>query len=262
MLIGIGRHDLQLPDKRLDQLRTIRRRLGTPRQVRMTERNLERLRQFQDGYNQHSFARLAEQVYDELAGQAVTVRRALLATTAVAHAILTNAPMRLANLLELDFEQHFRQVSSGSRATFIVSVPGSEVKNGQALSFQLSVQVADMLRKYHDRYRPVLAGIQSTLVFPRRKGDLKEDVTLSQQLCSLIRKRTGIILNPHLYRHIVAYIYLRACPGDFETVRQLLGHTSIDTIRRFYADFDRFFAQTDLGCSRETGNEQAPRGGP
>jgi hypothetical protein len=31
-------------------------------------------------------------------------------------------------------------------------------------------------------------------------------------------------------------------PGDFETVRQLLGHTSIDTTRRFYADFDRFFA--------------------
>ena len=87
-----------------------------------------------------------------------------------------------------------------------------------------------MLRKYRDRYRPALAEAQgSTLLFPGRNGGHKHHVTLSQQLRFLVRKRTGIILNPHLYRHIAAYIYLRAHPGDFETFRQLLGHTSIDT---------------------------------
>jgi integrase len=245
MLIGIGRHHLQLPKKRLDQLRTIRRRLGPPRQVRMTERNLDRVQQFRDGRNRHAFYRLAEEVYAELAGQVVTVRRALLAATALAHAILTNAPMRFANLLDLDFERHFRELGNGPRATFRVSIPGSEVKNGQPHDFELSVPVAAMLRKYRDHYRPALAEAQgSTLLFPGRNGGHKHHVTLSQQLCSLVRKRTGIILNPHLYRHIAAYIYLRAHPGDFETVRQLLGHTSIDTTRRFYADFDRIFAQT------------------
>src|ERR1041385_8508756 len=112
----------------------------------MTERNLDRVQQFRDGRNRRAFYRLAEEVYAELAGQVVTVRRALLAATALAHAILTNAPMRFANLLDLDFERHFRQVSNGPRATFILSVAVSEMKNGQTLEFQLSVQVADILR--------------------------------------------------------------------------------------------------------------------
>jgi integrase len=244
MLIGIGKHHLQLPPARLDKLRLIRKRVGTPRQVRMTDNNLALLQQFRDGRNRRAFYSMAPDIFAEIRGKPVTKRTALLAQIAVAHAILTNAPMRFSNLLDLDFERHMRPKGTGPRATWIVSVPRDEVKNEQHLEFELSVATAAMLRLYRERYRPVLAEAQgSTLLFPGRKGGHKHHVTLAQQLCRMVRARTGIRLHPHLYRHIAAYIYLRAHPGDFETVRQLLGHTSIDTTRRFYADFDRSFAQ-------------------
>jgi integrase len=187
---------------------------------------------------------MAQDIFAEIKGKPITQRTALLAQVAIVHAILTNAPMRFSNLLDLDFERHFRPKGTGPRATWILSVPRDEVKNEQHLEFELSVETAAMLRLYRDRYRAVLVEARgSTLLFPGRKGGHKHHVTLSQQLCRTVRARTGIRLHPHLYRHIAAYIYLRAHPGDFETVRQLLGHTSIDTTRRFYADFDRFFAQ-------------------
>jgi integrase len=243
MLIGIGKHHLQLPPARLDQLRTICKRVGAPRQVRMTDRNLSLLQQLRDGRTRRAFYSMAETIFAEIKGKPVTKRTALLAQVAVVHAILTNAPMRFGNLLELDFEQHLRSIGSGPRATFQISIAASDVKNDQHLEFELTLQTAAMLCLYRDRYRPVLAEARgSTLLFPGRKGGHKHHVTLAQQLCRMVRTRTGIRLHPHLYRHIAAYIYLRAHPGDFETVRQLLGHTSIDTTRRFYADFDRFFA--------------------
>ena len=49
-------------------------------------------------------------------------------------------------------------------------------------------------------------------------------------------------MNPHLYRHIAAYFYLEAHPYDYETVRRLLGHRSIETTMMFYADLDRVMA--------------------
>ncbi|MBM4073226.1 MAG: site-specific integrase [Planctomycetes bacterium] len=53
-----------------------------------------------------------------------------------------------------------------------------------------------------------------------------------------IRKATleeaGLKMNPHLFRHAMAKIYLDRNPGDYETIRRLLGHKSIETTIRFY----------------------------
>ncbi len=49
-------------------------------------------------------------------------------------------------------------------------------------------------------------------------------------------------MNPHLYRHLAAFFYLQANPGDYETVRQLLGHKALSTTVMFYADFERYAA--------------------
>ena len=62
---------------------------------------------------------------------------------------------------------------------------------------------------------------------------------MSEQLCKAVKKHSGLTVNPHLYRHIAAYFYLQDHPADYETVRRLLGHTSIETTTMFYADFER-----------------------
>ena len=49
------------------------------------------------------------------------------------------------------------------------------------------------------------------------------------------RSRTGLEVHPHLFRHLAAKLHLEAHPGDYETVRRLLGHKKMDTTVGFYA---------------------------
>jgi len=48
-------------------------------------------------------------------------------------------------------------------------------------------------------------------------------------------------------RHLAAHLYLLANPGDYETVRRLLGHKNIETTIRFYEGLltDDAFARYD-----------------
>ncbi|GGH18924.1 hypothetical protein GCM10007036_21420 [Alsobacter metallidurans] len=46
-------------------------------------------------------------------------------------------------------------------------------------------------------------------------------------------------MNAHLFRHLAAYIFLRQHPGEFETVRVLLGHKSIRTTVSFYCAIEQ-----------------------
>jgi integrase len=49
-------------------------------------------------------------------------------------------------------------------------------------------------------------------------------------------------MTTHQFRHLAAKLYLDAHPGDYETVRQLLGHKTIQTTLRFYYELDKIFA--------------------
>ena len=53
-----------------------------------------------------------------------------------------------------------------------------------------------------------------------------------------LRKRAGIVMTPHQFRHLAAKIMLRHEPGSYETVRQNLGHKTLKTTIRFYAGED------------------------
>ena len=52
-----------------------------------------------------------------------------------------------------------------------------------------------------------------------------------------MERETGLHMNLHLFRHLAAKLYLRFDPGGIETVRQLLGHKTIKTTLKAYADF-------------------------
>jgi integrase len=53
-----------------------------------------------------------------------------------------------------------------------------------------------------------------------------------------ICKHTGLEMNPRLFRRFAAKLFLDRNPGDYETVRRLLGHKTIETTIRFYAGFE------------------------
>ena len=53
-----------------------------------------------------------------------------------------------------------------------------------------------------------------------------------------LKRRAGIALSSHQFRHLSAKVLLDAEPGSFETVRQLLGHKSLTTTVGAYAGID------------------------
>jgi site-specific recombinase XerD len=65
-------------------------------------------------------------------------------------------------------------------------------------------------------------------------------------------------VNPHLFRHVTAKLYLDQNPGSYEVVRRVLGHRSIDTTTAFYTGLEtsaavRHFDETILHLRRGSG---------
>lgn len=234
---------VQLPEAQMKSLRGLLDRLKC-RQRGMTDKNKERIRQFHDHRNQAKFLGLTSKLV-KLAGKETSAKKAaLLFQTAVLHEIELNAPLRLHNLVNLNLVRHICFSGKGRRRRALLSIPATEVKNRQALEFELSLPLTSLLERYLAEHRPrLVVGPDEGWLFPGAKpGRPKTAMGISEQLCGAVRKHTGIVVNPHIYRHIAAFFYLEAHPEDYETVRRLLGHKSINTTITFYAGFERYSA--------------------
>jgi integrase len=54
------------------------------------------------------------------------------------------------------------------------------------------------------------------------------------QISKFLRRECGLQVNPHLFRHIAAKLYLDAHPGAYGVLRLVHGHTSVETTTRTY----------------------------
>lgn len=242
-LLAIGRHYVVLPEERIEALRRIKQRIKC-RPRGFTPGNREKLRQFADERNRYAFLHFAQTMLKDADKAPSEKKRALRIQTALLHAILLAAPIRLQNLTSLHVRRHFRFSRPGRKGHAFLVIPGDEVKNEQELEFALPLPVTQLLCRYLNEARPVLlSGEDAGWLFPgAAPGNHKNHTTLAGQLCRAVKKHIGLTINPHLYRHIAALLYLQRYPGDLETVRRLLGHTSQETTTMFYADIDKLMA--------------------
>ena len=72
------------------------------------------------------------------------------------------------------------------------------------------------------------------MLFPGETGGVKTSRTLSLQITDRIEKGCGLRITAHQFRHAAAAIFLKDHPGEYETIRQLLGHRNIQTTMNFY----------------------------
>lgn len=97
----------------------------------------------------------------------------------------------------------------------------------------------EMIDFYLERYQPLLCSPASSLLFPSLRGSgAMSDNGLRTALIRFVEREIGLTINPHLFRHLSALIFLRTNPGQYESVRQLLGHKNIQTTIEHYASFD------------------------
>ena len=227
----------------LEELKRIRNRLKC-RERGMTDKNRERLRPFLAPMNQVKFLCFSEKLIKTAIKNGLSHRSALMIQKALVHEILIHAPMRLSNLVKLNLTRHIKRVKNGPAAKLFIVIPADEVKNQEILEYELPASTVRLFDLYLSKYRPLLLkGAEEGWLFPGEVHGHKHEVTLRDQLCRIVEKHTGLIVNPHLYRHIAAFFYLQAHPGDYETVRKLLAHRSVETTMMFYAEFDGLAAR-------------------
>jgi len=137
-------------------------------------------------------------------------------------------PVRPENLNELEFDVHLF-VREGRGATSKLEVDAEQVKNDQQLAFDISPHIVKMLIEYRDCIAPSVIGHRPTRVFVNADGTSKSQSMVALLITSYARKRAGIVLTPHQFRHLAAKNILDANPGAFALVQHLLGHKSLKT---------------------------------
>jgi integrase len=177
---------------------------------------------------------------------------------AAAIEILLMAPIRMRNLVSLDIEQNLVRSVRGGALHIVIGA--EDVKNQEPLEHPLPSESTALIDTYIDRFRPHLASKNGTALFPGIGSDPKNQDAFGTQISRTIRAHTGLRVHPHLFRHLAAKLYLDANPGDYETVRRVLGHRSLQTTVDFYTGLEtaaavRHFDETILNLRTKSAAE-------
>jgi integrase len=175
------------------------------------------------------------------------VKAAVTAQLAVAIAILSFAPVRLANLVSIELGKNLIK-PGGPDSPFWLIFPHYDVKNRVDLEFKFDEALTTLIDEYIHEFRPALVrGSNATWLFPGVAGKPKTANMFSTQITERIQKATGVRMTVHQFRHACAAIYLKHHPGDYETVKRLLGHRNIQTTINFYCGLETTQANEAFG---------------
>jgi integrase len=182
-----------------------------------------------------------------LAKDHAPVKAAMAAQLAAAIAILSFAPIRLGNLSKIELGQNLIK-PGGLNTPYWLVFPNYDVKNRVDLNFKFDQPLTDLLDEYVHEFRPtLLRGANAAWLFPGEAGQPKHKLLFSKQITVRVQKATGLRVTVHQFRHAAAAIYLKHHPGDYETVRRLLGHRDIQTTTRFYCGLQTLEATEQFG---------------
>jgi integrase len=233
----------------LAHLDEIRAKLEKYRKEGLTPKNMKLIRQI---LNSEVWARVVNyptQLMKEARSRKdhAPMKAAVMAEVAVAIAILTVAPIRASNLANIRLDENL-VLPGGPGSNYLLVFPHHDVKNRVDLTFELDDYVTGLIEEYVQDYRPtVLRGANADWLFPGMSGGCKDPHLFGIQITDRIQKATGLRITIHQFRHAAAAIYLRHHPGDYETVRRLLGHRSIRTTINFYCGLETIQASREFG---------------
>jgi site-specific recombinase XerD len=223
------------PVEEIKRIKAAEAKLRPPKRG-MTDRNRAKLRTLMDRDTLRKLVNLPYKALDELDHTYPTVFNAVIVQSALAVALVSAAPVREKNLASIDIKKHIQRVSDD--VGYLI-FPAHEVKNAHDLEYPLSPRTLGLLDLYLKTYRPLLLkGEQSSKLFVSWSGRQKTPAELAAQIPKFIRTRLGLDVNLHLFRHLAGYVFLTAQPGEYETVRQLLGHKSLKTTIDFYTGLE------------------------
>lgn len=232
-LIYIARHHCRRRDADLDRLKHLRRKMG-PIKAGLTKKNRQLLQQLEDEKTLLSLLGVPARLAKAARTSKVSVaRRVQMMQIACAIELLLGAPIRLANLAALELGRHLPE--SLRRGDIHLTLAEDEVKNGRPMLLPLSESVRAILEEYVRDFRPLIANADEKALFVGPGGKAKSADALRDGVIKAIKRHTGIYMTPHQFRHLAGELILRAVPGQYALVQQVLGHAHLKTTLGFYA---------------------------
>lgn len=229
-LRNIAKHYCKVSPETSAELNKVCIRLGNTRATEMTPRNRERLRQFDDP---GKIKRLLDFPANErlfALKQRSCIRAAKAMERALAVELLIHCCLRMGNLRTIQYPADLNH--SGERC--FLSVASERVKNGQSLEFELPPELIAALSVFVRDYRPLLPGADGPYLFPGEDGGARSHGAMALGIKHALKKRAGLVMNPHLFRHAIAKIVVERNPDAYVAVSQLLGHKRLDTTMASY----------------------------
>jgi integrase len=203
----------------------------------MKLRNRVRLRQFDNPFNEAALLRLPEEMFRQARQQDTGGEASLnFAMYAIAIEILTVQPMRIKNLVGLDLERNMILPKDPRYSRILLTVAGDDVKNGVAIERELSITTSAMILTYVKEFRPRISATPSKWLFPNSSGEQRSIVGFGAQMSTIIKRHTGLDVNPHLFRGLAVKFIEQENPGSIEVARRLLGHRHIQTTINSYSE--------------------------
>ena len=203
----------------------------------ITERNQERLRQFDLPENVRALLALPAKVLrraERMPEANARVAREVMLAMAVE--ILIVAPMRLRNLHGLEVGRHLVTIGRGKARIRKIVLPRQETKTRQAFEAPVPPDSDALVEAYLTSWRHRITTKTTNYLFPNRAGGPRDAGQLSAAISKFILRETGLHMHVHLFRHLAGKLHLDANENDLETVRRVLGHRSSETTARYYTE--------------------------
>jgi integrase len=248
-LIAVARHHLRLDQARLNELGAIARRLK-PKAGGMGQRNRERLAQFDDEQMVQRLLRFPEEERARALRQRNPLRRARGIERALAISLLIFTGMRVKNLRHLRIDRNIRR--AGQRVFICLSE--DETKTHSEHSLELPPETIALLDAFIAEHRGLLPCAEGPWLFPGENGGARSYSAMRDAVSKPLDRHAGIVLSPHLYRHITAKIVAERRPELLHDVSRMLGHKSMRTTYGSYLGTEGPAASRRVGALlREAG---------
>jgi integrase len=242
--LAIAKETKCLDDAACEQLDEMRRELENHRQGGFTDKNAALIRQVLTPGVWSRVVKLPQAMMATARSQQshAPLRAAVTAQLAVAIAILTAAPVRLANLTAIELEINLIK-PGGPNSNYWLVFPHYDVKNRVRLEYPLEQYLTRLIDQYVHDFRPTLVrGRNEDWLFPGQRRGAKGKISFSGQITDRIYKATGVRMTVHQFRHAAGALILQRRPGEYELVRRILGHRNVQTTINAYIGLENIHA--------------------
>lgn len=232
-LVAIAKTYLRLDEPELARLKKLTGKLP-PVPYDLTEKNKKLLRHFDDDRNISALIHLIDDLFEN-AKHRLENKLSYFhnpAQAGLAIAILLAAPIRGQNLVTLNWRCHFQSTGSteGKKNNLRLIIPASETKTKRRdCIFGVDAWLQKRIDWYRRNILPAINADPNGDLFALPSAKRRCKAGLCGLITQTVKRELGIHMTPHQFRHLAAKIYLDRHPDDFETVRQLLGHSFMKT---------------------------------